>query len=465
MGTASLAQLPMHALAAKLVSRDISPIDIVDACLDRIARLDSKLHTFVEVYDKEACLAAEAADKAIRSGYAVGPLHGIPIALKDLIELEGRVATGGTAVWRNRRATRTATLARKLISAGMIVIGKTHTVEFAFGGWGTNQHLGTPWNPWDAETHRTPGGSSSGSGVAVAARMVPCALGTDTGGSVRLPASWCGVTGLKTTIGRISTFGVLPLTPTLDTPGPMTRSVEDAAILLRVMQGADPLDPRTLALRDTDPMLTLRRGVKGLRLARMPTAERDGVDADVLAAYDRSVDQLASMGADIVDLSLPRSFRDYGSTTGRIMAAEAYALLSQIVDNNELPLDEAVRPRIRGGAAISSREYLEVLAERETLKLEFAAITADIDALLTPVTTTAAIPIATVDQTSTPAVFTRWVNYLDLCALAIPNGLTTSGLPLSLQIICRGGEEAMALRIGWALQNATEWHERVPPLS
>ena len=148
------------------------------------------------------------------------------------------------------------------------------------------------------------------------------------------------------------------------------------------MQGADPLDPRTLALRDADPMPTLRRGVKGLRLARMPTAERDGVDADVLAAYDRSVDQLASMGADIVDLTLPRSFRDYGSTTGRIMAAEAYALLSQIVDNNELPLDEAVRPRIRGGAAISSREYLEVLAERETLKLEFAAITADIDALL-----------------------------------------------------------------------------------
>ena len=232
-------------------------------------------------------------------------------------------------MWRDRRATRTATLAQKLISAGMIVIGKTHTVEFAFGGWGTNQHLGTPWNPWDAETHRTPGGSSSGSGVAVAARMVPCALGTDTGGSVRVPAAWCGITGLKTTIGRISTYGVLPLSPTLDTPGPMTRSVEDAALLLQVMQGADPLDPRTLALRDVDPMPTLRRGVKGLRLARMPAAERDGVAADVLAAYDRSLEQLAGMGADIVDLTLPRSFRDYGSTSGRIMAAEAYALLSQ----------------------------------------------------------------------------------------------------------------------------------------
>ena len=208
-----LTQLPVHALAAKLKSRSVSPVDIVGACLERIARLDPKLHAFVEVYATEARLAAEAADKAIRSGHAVGPLHGIPIALKDLVELEGRVATGGTAVWRDRRATRTATLAQKLISAGMIVIGKTHTVEFAFGGWGTNQHLGTPRNPWDTKTHRTPGGSSSGSGVAVAARMVPCALGTDTGGSVRVPAAWCGITGLKTTIGRISTYGVLPLEP------------------------------------------------------------------------------------------------------------------------------------------------------------------------------------------------------------------------------------------------------------
>ena len=171
------------------------------------------------------------------------------------------------------------------------------------------------------------------------------------------------------------------------------------------------------------------------------------------------------MGADIVDLTLPRSFRDYGSTSGRIMAAEAYALLSQIVDNNELPIDEAVRPRIRAGAAISSREYLEALAERERLKLEFAAATAHVDALLAPVTMTPAIPIATIDQSTTPAFFTRWVNFLDLCGLAVPNGFTTSGLPLSLQIVCRGGDEAMALRIGWAWQNATDWHERVPPLA
>ena len=463
--TQDLAHLPLHALAAQLKSRSISPVEIVDKCLQRIGQLDGKLKAFIDVFESEARSAAEAADKAIRAGQAVGPLHGIPIALKDLVELEGRVATGGSMAWRQRRSTRTATLAQKLIAAGMIVIGKTHTVEFAFGGWGTNQHLGTPWNPWDAKTQRTPGGSSSGSGVAVAARMVPCAIGTDTGGSVRLPAAWCGITGLKTTIGRISTYGVLPLTPTLDTPGPMTRSVEDAALLLEVMQGADARDPRTLSLRNADPMPTLRRGVKGLRLARMPAAERAGVDGELLAAYDRSLDVLADMGAEIVELSLPRSFRDYGSSSGRIMSAEAYALLASIVDNNELALDEAVRPRIRAGAAISAREYLETLAERERLKAEFAKATAELDAVLTPVTLTPALPLEAVDQSTTPAVFTRWGNFLDLCGLAVPNGFSASGLPLSLQIICRGGDEAMALRIGWAWQNATDWHERLPPLA
>jgi aspartyl-tRNA(Asn)/glutamyl-tRNA(Gln) amidotransferase subunit A len=460
-----LTQATVHALAAGLEARSISPVEIVDRCLERIAALEPRLHAFVEVYEAEARQAAEAADRAIRSGHAVGPLHGIPIALKDLVELKGRVATGGSAAWRDRRCTRTATLAQKLISAGMIVIGKTHTVEFAFGGWGTNQHLGTPWNPWDAEAHRTPGGSSSGSGVAVAARMVPCAVGTDTGGSVRVPASWCGITGLKTTIGRISTYGVLPLSPTFDTPGPLTRTVEDAAMLLQVMQGADPRDPRTLSLRDVDPMSTLRRGVKGLRLARMASGDRTSLADEVLAAYDRSVEQLAGMGADIVDLTLPRSIRDYGKTMGRIVSAEAYALLGDLIDNNEQPIDVAVRPRIRAGAAISSREYLEALAEREHLKLEFAASMAHVDALLAPVTMTPAIPLAAVDQSAAPLIFTRWVNFLDLCGIAVPNGFTTSGLPLSLQIVCRGGDEAMALRIGWAWQRATDWHEHIPPLA
>src|SRR5882762_10913964 len=267
------ALLPAHTLASEIAARRPSPVDLVEALLDRIKAKDQKLHAFVEVYAAEARLAAEAADKAIRSGHAVGPLHGIPIALKDLIEIEGRVTTGGSQVWRERRSTYTATLARRLIAAGLIVIGKTHTVEFAMGGWGTNQHLGTPWNPWDPAVARTPGGSSSGSGVAVASGMAPWAIGTDTGGSVRLPASWCGLTGLKTTIGRVSTYGILPLAPSLDTPGPLARSVEDAALLYSLMQDAAPLDPRTLAAPPpSNPMAELRRGVRGLRLARMPEA-------------------------------------------------------------------------------------------------------------------------------------------------------------------------------------------------
>lgn len=456
---------PVHVLSAQIASGRLSPVDLMEDCLARIERLDPALQSFVEVYAGGARMAAEAADKAIRAGQAVGPLHGIPIALKDLVEIEGRVATGGSAVWRNRRSDRTATLARKLIAAGMIVIGKTHTVEFAYGGWGTNQHMGTPRNPWDAAEARTPGGSSNGSAVAVAARLVPCAIGTDTGGSVRLPAGWCGITGLKTTIGRISAYGVLPLSPTLDTPGPMTRSVEDAALLLQLLQGPDPLDPKTLGLRASEPMPGLRRGVKGLRLARLPDSERQGIDAEMLAAYDESVRFLDGLGADIVELSLPHSFRDFGGLSGQIMSAEAYALHGDIVDDPALPVDDAIRPRILAGATIPASAYLRALAERERLKAEFAAATAELDAILLPIAMTPPIRLGEVDQGTTPAFLTRWVNFLDLCGLAVPNGFTAGGLPTSLQIVCRGQDEATALRIGWAYQDATQWHDRVPPMA
>src|SRR5436190_10509185 len=285
--------LPAHHLAAEFAARRLSPVDIVEALLARIAKNEPKLRSYVEVYGDDARLAAEAADKAIRAGHAVGPWHGVPIALKDLIDIEGRVTTGGSQVWHERRSPVTATLARRFFAAGMIVLGKTHTVEFAMGGWGTNQHRGTPWNPWDLEEPRTPGGSSSGSGVAVAAGLAPWAIGTDTGGSVRLPASWCGLSGLKTTIGRVSTYGILPLAPSLDTPGPMARSVEDAAWLFTLMLGADPLDHRTLAApAPIDPMPTLKRGVRGLKLARMPQSERDGCSEEMLAAYDASLEEL-----------------------------------------------------------------------------------------------------------------------------------------------------------------------------
>lgn len=460
----SLADLPVHRLSALISSGQVSPVDIVDQCLARIAALEPRLGAFVEVYADDARLAAEAADKAIRSGHRIGPLHGIPIALKDLVEIEGRVATGGSAVYRNRVSQRTATLARRLIAAGMIVVGKTHTVEFAYGAWGTNQHLGTPWNPWDASEARTPGGSSSGSGVAVAARMVPCAIGTDTGGSVRIPAAWCGITGLKVTIGRISAHGVLPLSPTLDTPGPMTRSVEDAAMLLAVLQGADPQDPKTLLHRDIDPLRDLQRGAKGLRLGRLPDSERNGIDRELLTAYDQTLDTLTRLGAEIVEIKLPRTLREMASETLPIISAEGYALLADIVDDPGQPVDEAVRPRMLAGATFAARDYLRALARREQDKAAFAEAIRGLDAVLTPVTLTPPIRLSEVDQSQSPSMLTRWVNLLDLCGIAIPNGLTADGLPTSVQIVCRAADEATALRIGWALENATDWQARVPPM-
>ncbi|MBV9827050.1 MAG: amidase [Alphaproteobacteria bacterium] len=455
--------LPAHQLAAEIQAQRLSPVTAVEAMLDRIARYDSKLHSFVSVYADEARLAAEAADKAIRSGHSVGPWHGVPIALKDLIDLEGRVTTGGSEAWRDRRSPVTATLARRLISAGMIVIGKTHTVEFAMGGWGTNQHRGTPWNPWDLQAHRTPGGSSSGSGVSVAAGFAPWAIGTDTGGSVRLPASWCGLSGLKTTIGRVTTYGILPLAPSLDTPGPMARNVEDAALLYTLMQGADPLDHRTLAApAPADVLNGLRRGVRGLRLGRMPAAERQGCAPEVLAAYDAALETLAGLGAEIVEVSLTCGFADTTVMAGRIIGSEAYQLVGDLVDDNSLPIDDAVRPRIHLGRGVTARDYLSALAQRDAMKRRFLPIFDAVDALLTPTTQTAAVRVEAVDQNSTPAHFTRLVNLLELCALAIPDGLTATGLPLSLQIICPPYDEATALRIGYAYQQATDWHQRHP---
>src|SRR5262245_43327874 len=348
----------MAELSRAFAARTLSPVEAAEALLERIRRRNPALQAFIAVYEDDARLAAEGADRAIRSGHRVGPLHGVPIALKDLVDMEGRVTTGGSKVWAGRVSPVTATLAERLIAAGMIVLGKTHTVELAMGSWGTNTHMGTPRNPWDLSVHRTPGGSSSGSGVAVGAGLAPVAIGTDTGGSVRLPAAWCGAVGLKVTAGRISTFGVLPLSSTLDTPGPLARSVEDAALMFRALNGPDPRDPQTRVWSHADPLPTLRRGVAGLRIGVMPESERAGVDREVLANYDASAEALAKLGARIVHPALPHRLGDYAAATGRIIGAEGYRFVGHLVDDEKLPVDPHVRPRIQVGRGISARDYL-----------------------------------------------------------------------------------------------------------
>ena len=454
--------MPVHRLSAVLSKGRLASIELTESLLSRIGRYDKKLHAFAAVYADDARNAARAADLARAAGHAVGPLHGIPVAVKDLVDIEGRVTTGGSKVWADRISPSTATVVRRMTSAGMIVLGKTHTVEFAMGSFGTNRHMGSPWNPWDLGVHRAPGGSSSGTGVAVAARMAPWGIGTDTGGSVRIPSSWCGLVGLKTTIGRISCRGILPLSTTLDTPGPMARCVEDAVLLYDVLQGPDPGDATTLRHPVEDPMPRLKAGIAGLRLARMPDAEREGCAADVLAAYDAALEVLAGRGASIVNVTLPRRFSQMGALVGRIIGAEGYSFVGALVDDPVLPLDDDVRPRIQAGRNMLAKDYLLVLREKETIKREFATALENIDALLTPTTATVAPRVDSIDQTGTAAGFTRPVNLLDYCALALPNGLNSDGLPTSLQIVCRGHCEATALRIGWAYERATQWHRARP---
>ena len=449
--------------ADALAAGELTSEQLVETLLARIERLDPRLGAFIDLYSDEARAAARAADLARRAGNAAGRFHGVPIALKDIIDIDGRVTTGGSKVWESRISPVTATLARRLTEAGVIVIGKTRTVEFAMGSWGTNRHMGTPWNPWDLAVHRAPGGSSSGSGVSVAARLVPWAIGTDTGGSVRLPSAWNGLTGLKVTLGRVSCHGVLPLAHTLDTPGPMCRSVEDALELYLLVRGADPHDTLTWHVPADDPRPAFHRGVAGLRLARMPECERDGVDEEVLAAYDASLAALSDLGASIVDVELPHRFVPMGDLVGKIIAAEGYTWVGEYIDDDNLPVDDDIRPRIRPGRDMSAREYIEAQCERAAVKREFDAALAGVDALLTPATCTAAPVVADIDQSTTAAIFTRPVNLIDYCALAIPNGRTGSGLPISLQIVCRGYQEAMALRIGQAFQKATDWHTHLPP--
>jgi aspartyl-tRNA(Asn)/glutamyl-tRNA(Gln) amidotransferase subunit A len=456
-------RLPAHVLAEQLASGRVKSVQLVQGFLERIRRHDGTLGSFSAVYT-EAVRAAEAADQAIACGHRIGPLHGIPVMVKDLFDIHGKVTTCGSKVWEHRVAERTATVVRRLIGAGVSGIGKNKTAEFAASAYGTNEHMGTPRNPWDLESHRAPGGSSSGTGAAVAASLGPWGVGTDTGGSVRIPASWCGITSLKTTIGRISTHGVHPLAESLDTPGPMCRDAQDCALLLDVLQGPDPLDPRTLRCSPNDPFATLKRGAMGLVIGTLQAAEREMVEPEVLAAYDEGVRTLASLGAQILEVRLPRTLSEMASRVGMLLSIEGYSHVGSLIEDARAPLDDDVRRRIAVYRDMSAAEYLRLLREHESLKLEWNAALEGVDALVTPTTAMAAPRLDEIDQDRVVSGFTRPINLVDWCALAVPNGMTSIGLPTSMQIACRGYSEAMALRIGWAYQQSTSWHRRMPQL-
>jgi aspartyl-tRNA(Asn)/glutamyl-tRNA(Gln) amidotransferase subunit A len=429
-----------------------NPVEAVEACLARIESLDGRLGAYQCVYAEQAREAAAGAHAAIRSGHLIGPFHGIPFALKDIVDLEGRITCAGHAGWRERVSPVTATIARRLFAAGGVLLGKTRTVEVAMGGWGTNQRMGTPHNPWDMAVSRTPGGSSSGSGVAVAAGLASAAVGTDTGGSVRLPAAWCGITGLKVTEGRLPTDGIVPLSHTLDTPGPMVRGVEGALLMYQAMAGVHPSDSECAWQAGSGAFGALRAGVAGLQLGILGDDARAGVAPDILALYDEAVAALRRLGAVCKPFRAPLSFEQMRDGTGVIIGCEGYFHHGAMYDDAQAPVDTDCRPRILLGKGVSARDYIAALRRRSADQARFACAMDGIAALLSPTVATAAVPLDQVDQSGTPAGFTRAANYLGLCALATPMGLTADRLPGSLQITARANDEAMALRVGAAYE-------------
>ncbi|CAD7337968.1 2-amino-5-chloromuconic acid deaminase [Sphingobium sp. S6] len=431
-----------------------TPEDVIQAHLSRIGTLEPQLHAYTEVFSEEAREAAARSGRRHIEGRALGPLDGVPVAIKDLIDVEGKICAAGSATLSGRIAPQTAELAERLLANGAILIGKTHTVEFAMGGWGTNAHLGSPRNPWFPDEPYIAGGSSSGSGVAVAARTATLAVGTDTGGSVRIPAAFNGIVGLMTTPGLISLEGVMPLSPSLDTAGPMGRTVLDVALLFDVL--LEVPNPGRLQIND------LNAGVGDLRLAAIAAAELEGVDAELVQAYRASLRHLQASGAEVSVIDLPRSLRDF-QRQSEIMMAEAYALYGEVAEDPAMQMDPAVRSRVLAGDMPSRRYILARERSRQNAQEMLAALEG-YDALLTPTTAMLPIPLAKVDETTSPSLFTRFVNQLGFCALALPNGLTAEGIPTSLQIVCRPHDEHLALRIGRVCEARDPMGGRLPAM-
>jgi aspartyl-tRNA(Asn)/glutamyl-tRNA(Gln) amidotransferase subunit A len=462
-----LHDLTLVELSTGLSAKHFSSRDVVDALLGRIAKANGKLHAFTEVYANEARALADAADKARASGFPLGPLHGLPVVYKDLCDIAGRIGTGGSKMFEKRVASETSNTVERLTAAGMVPLGKTHMVEFAFGGWGTNPLMGAPWNPWDLATHRVPGGSSSGTGVAVSARLAPAGIGSDTGGSVRIPAAFNGLVGLKVTFGRIGLSGTMLLSWTLDSIGPMARCVEDCALMLNALAAPDPRDPTTLGQPVEDFSLAIQPGsIEGMRVAIPDTKQLPAfMHADVIKSWQAAGRTFESLGATVEAVRLPDWYFDLSRPAGTIIASEAYALHRDYIENLGMAIGPGVRMRAQTAKSFLPGAYAEELRTMAERRRAFSDWVKPYDAILLPTMAVPAIPLAEVDETSPiPGYLTRPANYLGLCSLALPSG-QSGGLPIGIQIVGKPFAERDVLRLGKAFQDATDDHRRAPDLS
>lgn len=463
------ASLTIAEAARAIQRRELAPTELTRACLDRIARLNPRLNAFVLVTAERALADAARAEEELRAGIYRGPLHGIPVGLKDLYDTAGIETAAGSAVLRGRIPERDAAVAAMLREAGAVLLGKTNTHEFAWGTTTNNPHTGPTRNPWDPE--RIPGGSSGGSGAAIAARLALGTLGTDTGGSIRIPAALCGCVGLKPTFGRVSRAGIIPMSWQFDHAGPIARTVEDAAMLLQAIAGYDPDDFATVPVPVPDYRAALVPDVRGLRIG-VPRDQFFGLlDPEVLVAVEEALECFRTLGATVEDV-------DSGFTREQVISA--WRLV-----NVEGRLYHA--PYLEQQPEAYSEELRNILLQPPPEPLDLAAAYLDsyrikegvrralqsVDLLAAPTTMRPASRIGEDPvevegvQLSTGAAFaslTMPFNLAGVPAISIPCGFSSEGLPIGLQLAARPFDEPTLLRAAFAYECATDWHRREPPL-
>jgi aspartyl-tRNA(Asn)/glutamyl-tRNA(Gln) amidotransferase subunit A len=465
---ASPLDLPITALGAALRDRSLGVVDLVRASLDRI-RATADLNAFIEVSEDEALAAATAHQTLLDQGYDLGPLHGIPIGVKDNIDRAGRRMTAGSRILADNVATTDATVVARLRRSGAVLVGTTNLHEFAWGGTTANPHYGACRNPWDTE--RIPAGSSGGSGVAVAVGATAASLGTDTGGSVRLPASMNGVTGIRPTIGRVSTAGVFPLAWTMDTVGPLARTSDDCALMLQEMAGWDPRDATTTDahpgnyLGETDLPLT------GLRVGIIDGYSLNGLQPGVEIAMRAAIATLETLGAIIVALNLP-GIDDVVDAQIIVDAAEPSAVHQRWIAERPEDYGDDVRVLLQAGLTFSAVDYIQAQRYRAALRATFLERLRRVDVVVTPTIPFTAprigqhlVPIGedvNADVLVGNMRYTALPSMTGTPAISLPVGFDDDGMPVGMQVIAAPFAEATLFRVGHHLQNATDFHQRRP---
>jgi aspartyl-tRNA(Asn)/glutamyl-tRNA(Gln) amidotransferase subunit A len=461
MAAAELCDLGIAELGRRYRSHELSPVDVAAAHLARIESLDKKLHSYVAVTGERAMSDARGAEAAIRRGDA-GPLAGIPIAYKDLYATRGIPTTGGSALLADWVPDHDSTCVKRLQDAGMVMLGKLITHEFALGIQFPGHRFAPARNPWNLD--HIPGGSSSGSGAALAAGLTVGALGSDTGGSIRGPAAFCGIVGLKPTYGRVSRAGVLTLSWTLDHTGPMARSVEDCALMLGALAGYDPGDPASSREPVTDYTAELRAGVRGLVIGVPRDYFLHDVKPEVATAFESALDTLRRLGAEVRDVDIPSIWAAPAFMV--IMLSEAFAYHARHLRERPELYGDVLREKFLVGALFTADEYVQAQRLRARLREDMHQALGRVDLLATPTATATAPSFSTVLDPNFPFARSNMppFNMTGLPALALPCGFAPNGLPVSLQLAGRPFDEATVLRAGHAYEQTTDWHRRRPTI-